>query len=136
MSIDTYLHFSGQCKEAFQFYEKVLGGKIELSMTYGESPAGAETSPEFKDKIIHVRMKIGNSILMGSDAPPQHYQRPQGFSVSIGVTSIAESERIYKELSAGGHIIMALQKTFWSASFAMFLDRYGTPWMINCELPT
>jgi PhnB protein len=133
MNLDTYLQFNGQCGEAFKFYEQVLGGKIEGIMTYGQSPAAAQTSPEMRDKVIHVRLSVGDSILMGSDAPAQHYQPPQGFSVSLSAKDVAEAERMYKALSEGGKITMPLQKTFWSASFAMFTDRFGIPWMVNCE---
>jgi PhnB protein len=135
MNLDSYLHFNGNCGEAFKFYEKVLGGKIEGSMTYGQSPAAAQSAPDMRDKVIHIRMKVGDRILMGSDAPADRYQPPQGFSVSLGVKDVTESERLYKAMSEGAKIIMPLQKTFWSASFAMFVDRFGIPWMINCQQP-
>jgi len=133
MAIDTYLLFDGHCAEAFKFYEKLLGGKIEGIMTHGESPMADQFAPEWRDKVIHVRMKVGDRILMGSDAPPQHYQLPQGFSVSLGVKEVAEAERLFRALSEGGKVGMPLQKTFWSAAFAMLTDRFGIPWMINCE---
>ena len=133
MSIDTYLLFNGDCAEAFKSYEKILGGKIEGIMTHGESPMADQVAPEWRDKVIHVRMIVGNRALMGSDAPPQHYQKPQGFSVSLSTKDVSESEHLFKELSKGGVVTMPLQKTFWSAAFAMFTDRFGIPWMINCE---
>jgi PhnB protein len=133
MAVDTYLLFNGKCAEAFKFYEQTLGGKIEGIMTHGESPMADQVAPDWKDKVMHVRMKVGDRILMGSDAPPQHYEKPQGFSVSCGVKDVAEAERVFKALSQGGAVTMPLQKTFWSAAFAMFTDRYGIPWMVNCE---
>ena len=135
MHIDPYLLFNGNCREAFEFYEKLLGGKIEGITTHGESPMAAQVAPEWGDKVIHVRLRVGDRILMGSDAPPQHYQQPQGFSVSIGVKTVAEAERTFKELSVGAKVTMPLQKTFWSESFAMLIDRFGIPWMINCQSP-
>ncbi len=134
MAIDTYLLFDGRCAEAFKFYEKVLGGKIDGIMTHGESPMADKVAPEWRDKVIHVHMKVGDRVLMGSDTPPQHYQQPQGFSVSLGVRDVAEAERLFRALSEGGKVGMPLQKTFWSAAFAMLTDRFGIPWMINCEL--
>ena len=131
--IDPYLLFNGQCAEAFKSYEKILGGKIEGIMTHGESPMGEQVASEWRDKIIHARMTVGDGILMGSDVPPQHYQKPKGFSVSISTKDVSEAERLFKELSQGGVVTMPLQKTFWSAAFAMFTDRFGIPWMINCE---
>jgi PhnB protein len=135
MQICSYLHFNGQCREAFNFYAQVLSGKIVMISTFGESPMAAESDPSFRDKVIHARLEIAGQTIMGSDAPPQRFHPPQGFSMSIGVPTPAEAERIYKQLSEGGSIEMPLQKTFWSAAFAMFTDRFGIPWMINCDQP-
>jgi PhnB protein len=78
-------------------------------------------------------MTVGSTVLMGSDAPPDHYQAPQGFSLSVGVKEVAEGERIFKELEQGGKVQMPMQKTFWAARFGMVVDRFGIPWMVNCE---
>ncbi len=133
MSIDPYLLFNGHCAEAFKFYEKILGGKIEGIMTHGESPMAGQVDPAWRDKVIHVRMTVGDRVLMGSDAPPQHYEKPQGFSVSLSAKDPTEAERLFRALSEGGTVTMPLQKTFWSAAFAMFTDRFGVPWMVNCQ---
>jgi PhnB protein len=133
MQLDTYLTFNGQCEAAFKFYEKCLGGKIEAMMTHGESPMAKQVSPEWRNKIMHARMTVGDTVLMGSDAPPDHYREPQGFSLSVGVKEVAKAERIFKELEQGGKVQMPLQKTFWAASFGMVVDRFGIPWMVNCE---
>ena len=135
MEISPYLGFNGQCEEAFKFYEKVLGGKIEGIMTYGSSTIAAQMPPEMRDKIIHVRMLVGNQVLMGGDAPPQNFKLAEGFNVSITVKDSAEAERIFNELSKDGKITMPLQKTFWSIRFGMAVDRFGTPWIINCAQP-
>jgi PhnB protein len=132
MEISPYLGFNGQCAEAFKFYEKVLGGKIEGIMTYGGSPIAAQMPPEMRDKVIHVRMLVGNQVLMGGDAPPQNFKPAEGFNVSITVKDAPEADRIFNELSQGGKITMPLQKTFWSVRFGMAVDRFGTPWIINC----
>jgi PhnB protein len=133
MELSTYLFFNGKCREAFQFYEKTLNGKIELMMTYGESPEKDKCTPGTLDQIMHVRLKLGNYSLMASDAPSEHYQKPQGFSVSYAVDSKAEAERIFKALSDNGKIIMPLEKTFWAEAFGMCVDRFGISWMVNCE---
>ena len=101
-------------------------------MTYGSSPIAAQMPPEMRDKIIHVRMLVGNQVLMGGDAPPQNFKPAEGFNVSITVKDAAEAERIFTELSKGGKITMPLQGTFWSVRFGMAVDRFGTPWIINC----
>jgi len=133
MQVNPYLHFSGQCAEAFRFYEQVLGGKITFMQTHGESPMRDQTPPDWHDAVMHASLQVGDEVLMGSDAPAEYFEKPQGFSVSLGITDPAEAERIYAALSEGGQVRMELQKTFWAERFAMLVDRYGTPWMINCQ---
>ena len=133
MQIHTYLLFDGQCDEAFRLYERVLGGKIDFIQTHGESPMGDQAPPELRDKIMHVHMTVGDQVLMGSDAPPGHFEKPQGFSVSLGIEDPAEAERVFRELSEGGEVRMELQKTFWAERFGMLVDRFGIPWMVNCQ---
>ena len=133
--VNAYLVFNGDCEAAFKFYEKCLGGKIEMAMTHGDSPMSEQVPAEWRKKIMHVRMTVGNRVLMGSDAPPDHYEVPKGFSLSLGIQDPAEAERLFNELSAGGKVQMPLQQTFWAAKFGMLVDRFGIPWMINCEQP-
>lgn len=136
MQLNPYLNFNGRCEEAFQFYAECLGGKIEFLMKYGESPMSEQVSPEWKNKIIHASIKVdGQLALMGADCPPEHFQVPQGFAVSIGVKDLKKAEQIFRSLSENGKITMEFQKTFWSAGFGMFIDRFGIPWMVNCEQP-
>jgi PhnB protein len=133
MEISPYLNFNGDCAEAFTFYEKTLGGKILMMQTHGESAMKDQVSPEWRDKIIHVRMTVGDKVLMGSDAPPTGYDPPRGIYVSVGVATPADAERIFKALSENGKVTMPYQKTFWSVGFGMTIDRFGIPWMVNCE---
>jgi PhnB protein len=133
MQIHTYLLYNGQCGEAFRFYERVLGGTIDFIQTHGESPMADQTPPELRDKVMHVHMTVGDQVLMGSDAPMQHFEKPQGFSVSLGIEDPAEAERVFNALAEGATVTMPLQKTFWAGRFGMLVDRYGIPWMINCE---
>jgi len=133
MPLNPYLWFNGQCETAFKLYEKVLGGKIEGMMTHGESPMADKVSADWRKKIIHARLTVGDDVLMGSDAPPEHYQKPQGFSVSFAVKKTDEAERIFKALSEQGSVQMPLQQTFWAKRFGMCVDQFGIPWMINCE---
>ena len=135
MHLNSYLHFSGQCEEAFQFYEKCLGGKIEGLFRYDGAPGGqAQHVPAgWGDKVMHASIRIGDQILMGMDASPEHFQKPQGFQVNIGVKDVGEGKRIFEALSDKGNVIMPFGPTFWSPGFAMFVDRFGTPWMVNVE---
>jgi PhnB protein len=133
MQLNPYLLFNGQCAEAFKFYEQVLGGKIEAMMTHAGTPAEEHVPSEWGDKIIHARMTIGDSVLMASDAPPGRYEKPGGFSVNIGLNDVAKGERIFNQLAEGGTVQMPFGPTFWAAGFGMCVDRFGTPWMLNCE---
>jgi PhnB protein len=133
MQMIPYLTFDGQCEAAFKFYERVLGGRIDAMLTFGSTPMADQTPPEWRGKIIHARMSVGDHVLMASDAPPGRYEKPQGISVSLHPATPAEAERIFNALSEGATITMPLQQTFWAARFGMLVDRFGTPWMINCE---
>jgi len=133
MQLNPYLTFNGNCEQAFKFYAEILGGKIEMMMTHAESPMADQVPQDWRKKIIHARMTIGDKVLMGSDAPPDRYQKPQGFSVSLGVDKPADAERIFKALSSGATVQMPLQKTFWSPAFGVLVDRFGIPWMVSTE---
>ncbi|WP_050465026.1 VOC family protein [Herbaspirillum autotrophicum] len=133
MQLHTYLNFNGDCEAAFNFYARCLGGKIEFKMTHKESPMAQQTPPDWQDKIMHMRINIDGQVLMGSDSPPGCHEKPAGFQVSINLTDAAQAERIFTALQEGGTVRMPLQETFWALRFGMLTDRYGTPWMVNCE---
>jgi PhnB protein len=135
MKLNPYLSFNDECEAAFKFYEQCLGGKIDSMMTYGDSPMAEQTPPEKLDKIMHASLMVGDTVLMGSDAPPQFFEKPQGFSVSLVFDDAVEAERIFNALAENGTVQMPIQETFWAARFGMVVDRFGTPWMINCDLP-
>ena len=135
MELSPYLNFNGNCTEAFKFYEKTLGGKIEMLMTHGDSPMKDQVSPDWRDKVMHVRLSVGPFALMGSDVPPKTFAPAQGTMVSLMVDEVARGERIFSQLSAGGTVQMPFQKTFWSPGFGMAVDRFGTPWMVNTTSP-
>jgi PhnB protein len=132
MRLSTHLSFDGQCEEAFKLYEKCLDGKIEMIMTYQNSPMANEVPAEMRDKVLHASLIIDGQVLMGADAPPGKFSKPHGFAVAVNVSEPDRAERIFKTLSDKGNVQMPLQKTFWAEKFGMLIDRYGTPWMINC----
>jgi PhnB protein len=134
MKLNTYLSFNDECETAFKFYEQCLGGQIESMMTYGDSPMAEQTPPEKLDKIMHASLIVGDTVLMGSDAPPNYFEKPQGFSVSLVFTDPDEAEQVFSALVENGTVQMPIQETFWAARFGMLTDRFGTPWMINCDL--
>jgi PhnB protein len=133
MQLNAYLMFSGQCEEAFKFYERCLGAKIAVMMTYGESPAAKQTAPDRQKQVLHARLMVGDQVLMGSDAPPDRFKAPQGFFVSVSVQEPGEADRVFEALSERGNVVMPIQETFWARRFGMVVDRFGTPWMVNCE---
>jgi len=132
MTLNTYLVFNGNCKEAFEFYATLLGGKIESMFTHAGSPMEAQTPANWLDKIMHAHLSVGGSQLMGSDAPPDRYKTPHAFAVNIGLDDVADAERIFQGLAENGKIGMPIQQTFWATRFGMVTDRFGIPWMINC----
>ena len=134
MQVNPYLNFDGQCAEAFRFYEKVLGGKIEAMVTFGDSPAAGHVPPGFHDRVMHARLVVDGQVLMASDSPSEDFEKPQGMHVALNVDKQADGERIFKALADGGTVQMPYQKTFWAAGgYGMLVDRFGTPWMVNCE---
>jgi PhnB protein len=133
MQLNPYLNFNGQCAEAFKFYEQVLGASNTFSMTWGEMPGADQFPAEAHKLIMHSTLNIGDDLLMGADSPPGRYEQPRGMNVSIHVKSVAEGERIFNALAENGNVTMPFQKTFWSPGFGMCVDRFGIPWMVNCE---
>lgn len=133
MQINPYLHFEGRCEEAFKVYEKALGGKIVAMLPHEGTPAAEHVPTEWQKKILHARLEVGGEAIMGTDVAPQQFARPQGFSVSVTVKTKADAEKVFNELANGGTVTLPLQATFWSIAFGMVTDKYGVPWMVNCE---
>jgi len=133
MQLNSYLHFNGRCEEAFKFYEKLLGGKIEAMIPHEGTPAAEQVPAGWRKKIMHARLTVGDQVLMASDVPPGHYSPPQGFRVNISIQNPADAERIFNALADKGKVAMPLEKTFWAQRFGMVTDQFGIPWMINCE---
>ncbi|HEY5331789.1 MAG TPA: VOC family protein [Acidobacteriaceae bacterium] len=135
MKLSTHLSFDGNCDEAMKFYEATFGGKIEFKMTWAESPMCDQVGADFQDKMMHESLKVGDTIVMGADAPPGRYQKPQGIVVSVALGDLAAAESVFKALAEGGSVQMPIQETFWAKRFGMCTDRFGIPWMVNCEKP-
>ena len=135
MRLNPYVSFNGNCAAAFRFYEKALGGKIAMTMTYGESPMADQTPPGMRDKIMHTRLISGDLVLMGSDAPPDRYQESKGAMLALGVDTPQEAERVFQALAEKGTVTMPIAETFWAQRFGMLTDQFGIPWMVNCEKP-
>jgi PhnB protein len=133
MKLHTYLNYGGNCEQAFRFYEKHLGGKIIMMMTHGQQPNAKDVPPDQKNAIPYARMSIGETDMMGSDVPSEHFQPMRSVYFSLSVNSIDEAERMFALLSDAGEIFMPMQETFFAFCFAMLRDRFGTSWMIINE---
>ncbi len=134
MQLNPYLSFDGRCESAFKFYEKALGGKIVAMMTYGDTPMKDQSPPESHGKIAHVRLTVGDKLLIGSDASSSGcYEPTKGMTVMLGVDEPSEAERVFKALSENATVQMPIAETFWARRFGMLVDQFGIPWMINCE---
>jgi PhnB protein len=133
MRLYTYLNFGGNCRQAFEFYVEHLGAKITAITTYGDLPASGEVSPEWKNAVVHARIAIGDTILLGADVPPDRFQPMRSAYLTLIVNSSEEAERLYVLLAEGGEIFMPMQETFFAHRFAMLRDRFGTSWMLLHE---
>src|SRR5687767_11477129 len=117
MQVNAYLNFNGQCEAAFKFYEQCLGGKIEAMFTHAGSPVAEYAPAEWGDKILHASLIVGGGVLMGSDAPPDRYETPRGFAVSLQIDDPREAERVFHALAENGIVQMPIQETFWANRF-------------------
>ena len=133
MELNAYVSFKGDCEEAFKCYEEILGAKPGLVFRYADSPM-ADVVPEgWATKVMHGSVTIGEHRLEGADVPPERYEPPKGFSLSINVPTPGEADRLFERLAEEGRVVYPIEKTFWSERFGMIVDRFGVPWMINCE---
>jgi PhnB protein len=133
MKMNPYLSFKGDCEAAFKYYEQHLGAEPGLFFKYTGSPMSGTVPPDWSDKIMHGSITIGGQTVQAADVVPDQYQRPQGFSLTLQINDTSDAERIFAALADGGEVRMALEKTFWAERFGVVVDRFGVPWIINCE---
>jgi PhnB protein len=133
MKMNTYVNFAGKCKEALQFYQEHLGGKILMMMTFDQMPDPKNIPPGMEKGVLHARILIGDTPLMASDGP--HVEPMRSAYLSLSVDTDAEAERIYKALSDGGQIFMPMSETFFAYRFGQLRDKFGVNWMILHEKP-
>ena len=133
MQMNPYLSFNGDCEAAFKLYEQCLGAKLGPIFRYGESPMADQAPANWSDKIMHGSLTIGDQLVMGADLVPEKYEQPKGISLSLQIQSTDEAERVFQELSKDGTVVMPLEKTFWAERFGVLVDRFGIPWLVNCE---
>ena len=140
MKISIYLTFDGQAREAFTFYQQILGGTLE-TMTFAQAPDAEQFPAEYHNRLMHACLTLDDHCLMASDTLPGEfcggatYEGIKGCSISLHSESVAEGERLFAALSEGGQVQMPMEKTFWAERFGMLTDRFGVSWMVNCEQP-
>jgi PhnB protein len=132
MQVMTQLAFNGQCREAFELYEKVLGGKITVMNTFGGSdaklpPGSTVSAPE---QIRFAELQIGDYAILGNDVPESEYRPMQGFNIALHLKTAAEAQRMFDAFSQSGQVVPALTDVAWSSAFGIVTDRFGTPWLI------
>jgi PhnB protein len=135
MQLHTYLNYGGNCEAAFRFYEEHLGGTITMLMRHGESPDAGGVPAEWKNAVLHARMRLGGTELLGADIPPDRFKPIRSAYLSLTLNSSAEAERVYALLAEGGEIFMKMEETFFAHRFAMVRDRFGTSWMLLYPRP-
>ena len=133
MKIYTYLNYGGNCRQAFEFYAEHLGGKITMITTHGEQTGAENVPPEWRNAVLHARIEIGETILLGADIPPDRFQPMRSAYLTLMVDSVDEAERVYALLTQDGQVFMPMEEKFFARRFAMFRDRFGTSWMLLLE---
>ena len=135
MQLNTYLHFDDNCREAFEFYRSVFGGDFAWMATFADGPEDMPIPDGEKDRIMHVSLPIGSSVLMGSDTTSAFGPPPNvgnNYSVSVSTDSRDETDRLFAALSEGGNVAMPPADMFWGDYFGMCTDRFGVNWMLSC----
>ncbi|HKO16188.1 MAG TPA: VOC family protein [Gemmatimonadaceae bacterium] len=128
MRVDIYLNYNGTCEQAFRFYEQHLGGRLTSLRTHAQGPAESRLPEEWKNKVLHAQLELGNTMLLGADIPGAEPMRSA--YVTLTLDTAAEAERVYALLTEGGQVFMKLEETFFASRFAMLRDRFGTSWML------
>jgi PhnB protein len=136
MKLLTYVNYGGNCRQAFEFYAEHLGGTITMMMKHGDGPDAARLPAERHDSVLHARMELGGTTLLGVDVAPDQYQPMRSAYLTLMLDSVKEAERVYALLSEGGTIFMPMAEMFFAKRFAMLRDRFGTSWMLLNETAT
>ncbi len=135
MTFNPYLTFNGNCAEAFARYAEIFGAEIGEVMKFGDAPSGVSLPPISDDLVMHAQLNLGDSVLMGSDMSGSGETKYSGIQIQMGYDDVDEARRVFEALAEGGEVEMPFEKTFWAAGFGMVRDRFGVPWMINCNQP-
>ncbi len=141
MSLNPYLNFDGNCREAFEHYRDVFGGEFDVVQTFADGPEGMPVADADKDKVMHMSLTIGTSVLMGSDLPSEGdfastFVAGNNVQISYSPESREGCEERFNRLAEGGTVVMPLQDQFWGSYFGSCVDRFGINWMFNFDTST
>jgi PhnB protein len=129
MELAVYVNYRGSCEEAFRYYEEHIGGTLEGEVNrHASGPPNPSIPADWADKVLHARMRIGSTILMGADVPNAEPVRSSYLTLLLD--SEEDAERIYAALTEDGEVFMELQTTPFARRFAMLRDRFGASWML------
>jgi PhnB protein len=137
VTINPYINFNGNAEEALTFYQSVFGGEFG-TITRFKDIASAEfpVSEHEANKILRITLSIGNSVLIANDVPEMMgrvSENENRSKIAVSVDSKEEAERIVNGLSEGGTVEMPLAESPWGTTFAMFRDKYGIEWTVECD---
>jgi PhnB protein len=130
MKLYSHLNFGGNCKEAFLFYEKHLGGKITAMLGTDKLPAGFNVPPGTENAIIHARMNVAGVELIGNDVPPDYFQPIRSSYLYLTLDSTKSADKIWNVLANGGVATMPIAETFFATRFGQLRDKFGVLWSI------
>lgn len=128
------MSFNGNTEEAFNFYKSVFGGDFETVMRWSDNPQCEGMSDADKNKIMHIAIKVGDSVIMGSDFVSmngEQFTQGNAYTVALMPDSRKEADRLFAGLSAGGQVVMPMTEMFWGGYFGAFGDKFGVKWLIN-----
>ncbi len=133
MTLNPYLHFNGECREAFEFYSSVFGNEFIRISTFREGPEEMEIADEDLDRIMHVSLPIGSNVLMGSDTCSSFGPPPKvgnNFSLCYNADSRKHADEIFSKISDGGKVVMPMGDVFWGSYYGKCIDKFGITWDI------
>ena len=137
MLVQPYLFFDGKCEEAVEFYRRTLSAEVVMMMRFRDSPEPDQPGmvpPGAENKVMHAALRIGDTMVLGSDGRCLGQPDFRGFALSLTAADEAEADRLFAALAEGGQVQMALSKTFFSPRFGMVADRFGVSWMVYVAL--
>ncbi|HEY1654924.1 MAG TPA: VOC family protein [Candidatus Tumulicola sp.] len=132
LQLAPYLFFYGRCEEALKFYKEVFDGTYDLHRI-GETPMAAESPAESQNNVMHASFTAPGVTFFCSDGRDAKTVDPEEGNVSLALdaTNLADGQRVFDALAAGGTVVMPFEEAFWGGKFGMINDRFGTQWMIS-----